>query len=542
MGKPLMNGSFRLTMQWLHTWSGACAGWIIFLVFFNGTAAYFKQEITTWMKPEIAAAIDPVKSVEGAVLFLRAKAPGAAAWTIHVPDERNPVAEVSWRPRPKPGAAPADDDDDDDRVPPDRRATIDANGHPLAARDTEGGDYFYQFHFALHYLPVLGLILVVLASLAMMVALTTGIITHRRLFAEFFTFRPRSGARSWRDAHTTFAVLVLPFHLMITYTGVGILVFFLMPWALFAHYPNPQGFYAELVSRPHAAVPSDHSAPLAPLGLVLRQAETIWNGGHAETIRISNPGDDTATIQLDRRTHDLTPRTGDSLTFNAMSGSLVQTSSAPSAAATAATAVFGLHQARFARPALRWLLFLCGLAGTAMVATGLLLWTAKRKRNLLNPESGRHGFKLVETLNVAVIAGYPASTAAYFWANRLLPLSISSRANAEVLCAFACWGAVLAWSGGRPKRSAWIEVLGATAFLYLALPFVNAATAPRGTLASLLQGDALYVAFDAVALALGLFFAACALWLAWHRAENDVPPAWREQPNNIGLSMSGGSE
>ncbi|PYE19838.1 putative iron-regulated membrane protein [Paraburkholderia silvatlantica] len=538
-----MKGSFRLSMQWLHTWAGVCAGWIIFLIFFNGTAAYFKQEITTWMKPEIAAAIDPVKSVEGAVAFLRTKAPDAGAWIIHVPNERNPVAEVSWRPRPKPGVAPVEeDDDDDDRIPPDRRASIDANGHPLAARDTEGGDYFFQFHFALHYLPVLGLILVVLASIALMVALTTGLITHRRIFAEFFTFRPRSGARSWRDAHTTFAVLVLPFHLMITYTGVGILVFFLMPWALFAHYPNPQGFYAELVSHPRAEAPSGHSAPLVPLTLVLRQAEMIWNGGHAETIRISNPGDDTATIQVDRQTHDLVPGAGNSLTFNAISGALVQTSPAPNAAATAATAVFGLHQARFARPELRWLLFLCGLAGTAMVATGLLLWTAKRKRNLLNPEYGSRGFKLVETLNVAVIAGYPASTAAYFWANRLLPLSIPSRANAEVLCAFACWGAVLAWSVRRPKRRAWIEVLGATAFLYLALPFVNAGTASRGTLANLLQGDVLYLAFDGVTLALGVFFAACALWLRCCRAENDLPPAWREQRDSIGLSMSRGSK
>lgn len=534
-----MKGHVRRTMQWLHTWVGVCAGWIIFLVFFNGTAAYFKQEITTWMKPEIANAIDPVKSVEGAVAFLRTKAPDAVAWTIHVPDERNPVADVSWRPRPKPGAAPADDDDgDDDRVSPDRRAAIDANGHLLAARDTEGGDYFFQFHYALHYLPGVGLILVLLASLALMVSLTTGIITHRRLFAEFFTFRPRSGARSWRDAHTTVAVLVLPFHLMITYTGVGILAFFLMPWALFAHYPNLQGYYAELVSRPHAAAPSGHPAPLVPLGSVLRQAETIWNGGHAETIRVSNPGDDTATIQVDRRTHDLAPGAGDSLTFNAISGALVKTSAAPKAAATAATVVFGLHQARFARPALRWLLFLCGLAGTAMVATGLLLWTAKRKRN----PSSRRGFKLVETLNIAVIAGYPASTAAYFWANRLLPVSISSRANAEVLCAFACWGAVLAWAVWRPKRRAWIEVSSATAFLYLALPFVNAATAPRGTLVNLLRGDALYLAFDAVVFALGVFFAACALWLGWHSAENDVPPAWRHPPDSIGLGMSGGSQ
>jgi uncharacterized iron-regulated membrane protein len=536
-----MKGSFRLSMQWLHTWAGICAGWIIFLVFFNGTAAYFKQEITTWMKPEIAAAIDPVKSVEGAVAFLSAKAPDAGAWTIHVPNERNPVSEVSWRPRPKPGAAPIEDDDDDDRVPRDQRATIDANGQPVTARETEGGDYFFQFHFALHYLSVLGLILVVLASLALMVALTTGLITHRRIFAEFFTFRPRSGARSWRDAHTTFAVLALPFHLMITYTGVGILTFFLLPWAVFANYSSPKAFFSELVSQPHAEAPSGRLAPLVPLDSVLRQAEAIWKGAPAETIHISNPGDETATIKVDRLVHDVVPRdAGKSLTFNGITGALVHSSPRLSAAASAGFAVFSLHEAHFARPALRWLLFLCGLAGTAMVATGLLLWTAKRRRNLLNPDYGRRGFRLVETLNVAVIAGYPAATAAYFLANRLLPLSISSRANAEVLCAFVCWGALLVWSALRPKRNAWVEVLSVAAFLFLVLPFVNAATAARGTLGNLLQGDALYLAFDAVALVLGLLFAAAALWLGRPRAAQT--PTTRMDQSDATLATLGGVE
>ncbi|WP_063922934.1 PepSY-associated TM helix domain-containing protein [Cupriavidus basilensis] len=537
-----MKGTFRFSMQWLHTWVGVCLGWIIFLVFFNGTAAYFKQEITTWMKPEIGAVSDPAKSVEGAVAFLSEKAPDASTWIISVPSDRNPVSEVSWRPRPKPGAGPDEGDDDDDRPPPDRRATIDAYGHPLAARDTEGGDYFYQFHFAFHYLPrFLGMILIWLASFALMVALTTGLITHRRIFAEFFTFRPRSGARSWRDAHTTFAVLALPFHLMITYTGVTVLVFFLMPWAVFAHYASPQTFFAELVSRPQAATPSGHVAPLVPVDSVLRQAETIWKGGRADTIRISNPGDMTATIQVDRQMHSVVARdAGNSLTFNGVTGALVRTSPGMSAAAIASLAVFGLHEAHFARPALRWLLFLCGAAGTAMVATGLILWTAKRRRNLLNPDYGRRGFQLVETLNVAVIAGYPAATAAYFWANRLLPLSVHSRADAEVLCAFIGWGALLIWSTLRPKRGAWVEVLSVAALLYLALPFVNAVTASRGTLGNLLRGDALYLAFDAVALALGLTFAASALWLGLHRVKH--APMAVDRLDATGLTTLGDAE
>ena len=60
------------------------------------------------------------------------------------------------------------------------------------------------------------------------VAIISGVITHRRIFADFFTFRTRRGQRSWLDAHNAVAVLALPFHLMITYTGLVTLLFLAM--------------------------------------------------------------------------------------------------------------------------------------------------------------------------------------------------------------------------------------------------------------------------------------------------------------------------
>jgi uncharacterized iron-regulated membrane protein len=519
-----MKQSFRLSMHWLHTWTGLVAGWIIFLIFFNGSAAYFKQEITTWMKPELAAAIDPAKSVSGAVAFLKAKAPNAETWTISVPDARYPGSDVTWQLRPKPGGLPVEEDDDPP-PPPDRRATIDATGRPLATRDTEGGDYFSQFHFALHYLPrFLGLLLVGLASLGLLVALTTGVIIHRRIFSALFTFRPRQGVRSWLDAHTTFGILALPFHLMIAYSGVAILMFFLMPWAMFANYSNPQGYFETIVSRNHTPPASGHLAPLVSVNVVLSSAEAIWKGGRAERIRVTNPGDASATITIYRHPNGPVADGDASLTFKGVTGALVRPISEPSTASTASSVVFGLHEGHFARPALRWLLFLCGAIGTAMVACGLILWTQKRRRKTFGLAHGRRGFKLVETFNVVVIAGYPAATAALFWANRLLPLSTASRANAEILCAFGCWGLLLVWSAARPTRKAWAEISSVTALLFLLLPIVNAGTSSRGTFTNVMRGDPLYIGFDLVSLALGLVFATTA-FLAGRHTYFTAPPA-----------------
>lgn len=512
-------------MRWLHTWTGVTAGWIIFLIFFNGSAAYFRKEITVWMQPEVAAKIDLAASVAGAVTYLKTRAPDAANWTITVPDTRTPAAEATWTPRRKSGDQ-MQDDDDDRRVPASRRMMIDAAGQPIASRGTEGGEYFLQFHYAFHYLPLfLGFCFVTLASIGLMVALTTGVIIHRRIFAQFFTFRPGNGAGSWLDAHTVFAVLPLPFHIMITYTGGAIAVFFLMPWSIVANYSHPQSWVAEMrgTSPPQ---PSGRTATLVSVDTIIKKAESTWGCHCAETIRVNNPGDMTATIEVKRHPRDpVAGDRGESLVFNGVTGALIHASLPRRGLASASAMIFGLHEAHFAPPVLRVFMFLCGAMGTAMAGSGLLLWTARRRRQLPAPDSVRRGFHLMDKFNVAIIAGYPAATAAYFWANRLLPTSFASRADVEVACAFGCWGVLLLWAIFRPQNRAWMEICGVAAVLFLALPIMNAATAPRGTVHNLLAGDALYFWFDVISLVIGLFFAAasvrCLQQLKWAKMFKD---------------------
>jgi len=75
--------SFRQSMAWLHTWTGLLFGWLLFAMFVTGTAAYFQQEISRWMRPELAATADPVSATQAAITYLRT---------------REPDAERLWRP------------------------------------------------------------------------------------------------------------------------------------------------------------------------------------------------------------------------------------------------------------------------------------------------------------------------------------------------------------------------------------------------------------------------------------------------------------
>src|SRR3546814_16044915 len=78
----------------------------------------------------------------------------------------------------------------------DTRATLDGNGQVIHARDTPGGFFLYRFHFDLHYIPVLwARYLVGAAAMFMLIAILSGIVPHKKIFADFFMLRFGKGHR-----------------------------------------------------------------------------------------------------------------------------------------------------------------------------------------------------------------------------------------------------------------------------------------------------------------------------------------------------------
>ncbi|PNU03052.1 hypothetical protein A8V01_25210 [Novosphingobium guangzhouense] len=67
----------------------------------------------------------------------------------------------------------------------DGKAPLDpATGHELAVCDTRGGFFLYRFHCDLHYMPVMwARYAIIIATSAKLVALLSGIIAHKTIFA-----------------------------------------------------------------------------------------------------------------------------------------------------------------------------------------------------------------------------------------------------------------------------------------------------------------------------------------------------------------------
>ena len=494
--------SLRQAMARLHAWTGLLFGWVLYAMFLTGAVSYFREEISQWMRPEVPALKqlpDAARSTALAIATLQVLAPGASQWVIDLADERRNVIAASWR---------AGDDHG--------RAMLDPlTGKALLARETTGGEFFYYFHFSLHYLPrVAARWLVGLATMFMLVALVSGVITHKKIFANFFTFRPGKGPRSWLDAHNMLSVWVLPFHLLITYTGLITLMTLYMPWGIDSAPDTAQmrqSLRAEMTALLPASAPSGIAGPLPDVAAMVREAERAWGRDGVARLILDNPGDAASRVRVVRSDAGRVSVSPRYLVFDGPKGALRQVKDHAGPAAETRGVLYGLHVARFADAVTRWLYFLASLAGAAMVATGLVLWTIKRRARHVDPERPPIGRWIVERLNVAAIAGLPVAMAAFLWGNRLLPAGFTDRRDLEIHLFFVVWALMLFHAGARPVQRGWAEQFGAAAVLCAALPPWNMLVGSRHLLVSIREADWAFAGLELALLAMAAVFAAISM-------------------------------
>lgn len=533
----------RQSMSWLHTWASLILGWLLYAIFVTGTLSFFQNEITVWMKPELHQSVPQatqVQQTQVALNYLQKNHPDATAWNIQLPNSRQNTTLITVRkqgedPRARRGGT---------------RITIDsATGQTLEARETRGGSFLYRFHFELYGMPRMWSRWIVgIATLLMFVAIISGVITHKKIFKDFFTFRSGKGQRSWLDAHNATAVLALPFHIMITFSGLLLLLFTIMPWGVERVYKGRGEFLQDqnraLVQENKESKPSDAAsnrnqpanaeraqgaergekrrgrdkkeaqpAELTNVAPILAYAQQEWKNNPIGTISIIAPNTNQAKIEL-RALHgeSVTYRNVyASLQFDGVTGKNITDDSSSLKNPNIPMGIYNvfttLHEARGVDIALRWLLFLSGIVGTVMVATGLILWCVKRAPQQQKQGYKSFGYRLVEVTNIAAIIGLPIACAAYFYANRFIPADMDMRLNWEIRTFFVVWLLTLIYPIFRSSRQAWLELLALATVLFALLPILNFMTGGQALWNSIAYGQWVIASFDLAMWVLTIVFA-----------------------------------
>jgi len=504
-----MKDTFTKSMRWLHTWASLVLGWLLFFIFLTGTLGYFEKEITRWMQPELPMATSKFSNQELAHIalnHLKQEAPNSKKWVINLPNSREEVLSVKWN-----------------HVTDKKETAMGGHGRGRAKsttqildphskevvtpRDTGGGGVLYRMHYTLHYVDArtTGRYIVGIASMLMLIGLLTGVIIHLRgIFKDFFTFRQDKNLRSWLDAHIVTGVIALPFHIMITYSGLAFFIFMYMPFTALVNYDGKMMDYRK------AAFPSEHpieikesKVALASIDKIISKSEAYFEGA-IKSITIVNQGNASAVVRIKREnTTLLSGDKVDKLYFSGSSGEIIKSLSPEKPEASNARSILtGLHRGLFADIYIRWLYFLSGILGTVMIASGLVIWTKKREAK----QQDTLGFKVVDNLNMSTIAGLPLAIAAYFWANRLLPVDMINRETMETDAMFFTWVLVLLFTIVMSSRKVWVILFYLSAFLYTLLPIFNFFFTERHLGITLAHGDWTLVWMDLMLVFTGFVF------------------------------------
>lgn len=458
-----MERSFRDSMQWLHTWAGLCTGAVLFAVFWMGTLSVFDHEIDRWMMPATRLAPAEFESIDALARELQPLIGKSPQWLVVFPNQREPVARVGYR---------------GDRAAPVVRQADPANSALLPGAGTLGGSGFlYPFHYTLNLkLWSLGLWIVGLAGMAWLVLCVSGVVIHRKIFADFFTFR--AGSRPRRlilDLHNVTGVLGLPFHVAITLSGLVIFFTVYFPGAWETSYRGDRQLFLResygIYARPKADRPGP---PLASLDAMVAEASRRWDGGKPQLLRVFHPGDANAYVEVRRSfVEDRVTMPVDAIYFDAGTGAVLSSNTAKPVM-NVHRFITGFHFIQFDHWSLRWLYFVLGLAGCALIATGFLFWLESRRKR--HAQLGLAGVRLVEGLTVGSVSGIVAATLAFFVANKLLPPTASAwglgRSDLEICAFYLVWLAAFVHAWMRP-RMAWREQCLVIASLALAAVLLN---------------------------------------------------------------------
>jgi len=436
-----MFSNFRLAMAWLHTWFGLVMGFVLMVVFFFGALSVFDREIDRWAIPQTRFEPQPMPSFDRMLRpIFQSMQPDAAnveqarsrvngpmakefpvkswgAYTTH----RDPVLGIFA------GFELPNAKDPEDTVWGLR--TVDPrNGQTLPDDHLKiGSQFFYPLHYSLNLNWMnLGIWIVGFAALIMLVALVSGVVMHRKIFRELFTFRPKKHTqRSALDLHNLTGVVALPFHFIFAFSGLVIFgatyYFPITHTQLHPLHELHEKHEAEETGLPHER--AGVAGPLASVDAMVAEAQRRWaesgKAGDVGFLNVQHVGDANSYVSVYRAGTDRIALVGDGIHFKAATGEVLRVDPPLTAVASVNTFLTGLHLQHFRHWLLRWLYVLGGLSGCICIATGFIFFVEKRKRQ--HARQGVTGARWVDGFAVATVTGMVVAALAMLIANRLLP-------------------------------------------------------------------------------------------------------------------------
>ncbi|CAM2063885.1 PepSY domain-containing protein [Sulfidibacter corallicola] len=504
----------RKIMYETHAWAGLILGIFLFVICFSGSVSLFVGELATWEHPELRRSWNPAPfSLESRLQDARAAGFNYPNLFVRMPNPARPYLHLMHF---------SDGEHYELRLDP-------HDGSVLPKTHAEIAEFLGHLHTDLHLPYPFGRYLIGFSGIFLLLLMVTGIVIHRKRWAELFLTRRPKTRRMWlTDLHKLLGTWSLPFITVIAFTGAILgLLGFLGGFMALASYDGDVAAATAAFTGP-AAQKQDKPGRMLSLDALRDRALQEQPKLQIQYVEISEYGDQGAHVEFSGPVRG-TLTFQNTFIYNLHSGAEVHR--VDWLAGGLWSRLFGmvtpLHFASFGGTAMKWLYFFLGLGMTLLSATGTMIWLEKRlnqRRKAAAPASTERFARVA----LGICGGLPAATIALFWVHRLYPRADDHDLVGAPLVFWLVWLALtlVACFGPPPKALARPLLLG-SGLAAAAVPVLNGLTTGHFFWDSWRMNWFYVFGVDATFLLLGL--GAC--WYA--RRFHPAPAAKTEMADSI---------
>ncbi len=395
-----------------HTISGIIICALLYVIFFAGSFAFFKDDIAAWQKNssfvknretvsrDFNAVFDSLSghhNLKGRdfEFYMQRHEMGAyVSMTASHDTTVKKKAEKKGPPRKERRGRGRGGNDDSAYFTYDfakKKSADYVDGYDM-------GEFLYRLHFLaqLNSIPIrlgspFGYLLAGVVSFLFLFALITGLMLHwDKIVSNFFTFRPWSKWKTvWTDLHTALGVIGFPFQFVFAVTGVILIVnsFLLTPYTKYLYNGDGAKLYHDLEYTDSTKYEYTYQPLQTSFDLndYMRQVEKKWPQGRISLVQVKNYQDANMHVIVQSKPDADASFSGTGKIVYRVSDDKVLYEASPTEHSTyvdkVRSMVYHLHFGDFGGRPLRVMFFVLGVMGCVIIISGILIWLVARDKN-----------------------------------------------------------------------------------------------------------------------------------------------------------------
>ncbi len=437
-----------------HTISGIIICAILYVIFFAGSFAFFRNEIAAWQNntsyktyredhKNVDHLLDSLKGQtnlngrditfymhrEGTSAYL-----GLSASNDSILNKEN-LAKITPEQKAAKKNSRRRGGDDDSKNFTYNFANKKAGDY---VQNYDMGEFLFRLHFLaqLNQVPIrvgiapFGYLIAGITAFIFLFALITGLLLHwDKIFSKFFVFRPFSKWKTvWTDMHTALGVIGFPFQFIFAVTGTFLIInsVLALPLSKLLYDGDQQKMYQEMgvsaeTNFPYTYKPLNADINIAPF---LDLAKHKWPEADFQRITIKNYADSNMHVIMELEPHFNKSFAGSGLLSVRAADNKVVAEKSPVSDASYADGVrsiiYRLHYGDYGGYPLKMVYFILGVMGCLVIISGILIWLVARDKNNVIPRKRKFNFWAASIFTAICLTMLPV-TALTFIAIKLSP-------------------------------------------------------------------------------------------------------------------------